>query len=509
MTGNKEIAKNTVFLYIRMLFIIAVSLYSSRVVLNILGASDYGLYNVVGGVVAMLSFINGAASSGTSRFLTFYLGKEDNYNYQQVFSAAFYIHLGIAFIIFILGETAGLWFVNNKLIIEPGREEAALFVYHLSLITCFVTFTQVPYNASLIAHEKMDIYAYIGIVEAVLKLGILLVLKQSHYDKLKTYAILLLTISILIALFYRFYCHHLYKECRLVRVKNKKTVKNLIVYSSWDMYGNLSSIAQTQGINIVINMFLATVVNAARGIAYQVDAAVNNFISNFLTAVNPQIVKSYASGDYNRMISLVFNSCKYSVLLFSCLAIPLILCAAYVLNLWLVEPPKYAAVFTQWVLVNHFISTMSQPLIIGNHATGNVRKLNLVSGTVALLKLPMAYLMLKFGLNPVWIFVGIIPISFICFNVNAVLLKSTVRFSMIDFDKKTIFSCLLIMLVPISISIVVSHILPDSFMKLICITMIYIALLFIIFYKWGLSEEQKEKIKLMIRNYIFHIISCR
>ena len=169
-----------------MLFIMAVSLYSSRVVLNILGASDYGLYNVVGGVVAMLSFINGAASSGTSRFLTFYLGKEDNYNYQQVFSAAFYIHLGIAFIIFILGETAGLWFVNNKLIIEPGREEAALFVYHLSLITCFVTFTQVPYNASLIAHEKMDIYAYIGIVEAVLKLGILLVLKQSHYDKLKT-----------------------------------------------------------------------------------------------------------------------------------------------------------------------------------------------------------------------------------------------------------------------------------------------------------------------------------
>lgn len=502
MTGNKEIAKNTVFLYIRMLFIMAVSLYSSRVVLNILGASDYGLYNVVGGVVAMLSFINGAASSGTSRFLTFYLGKEDNYNYQQVFSAAFYIHLGIAFIIFILGETAGLWFVNNKLIIEPGREEAALFVYHLSLITCFVTFTQVPYNASLIAHEKMDIYAYIGIVEAVLKLGVLLVLKQSHYDKLKTYAALLLAISIFIALFYRFYCHYLYKECRLVKIKNKKTVKDLVVYSSWDMYGNLSGVAQTQGINIIINMFLTTTVNAARGIAYQVDAAITNFITNFLTAVNPQIVKSYASGDYNRMISLIFNSCKYSILLFSCLAVPLILCADYVLNLWLINPPKYAVVFTQLVLINHFISIMSQPLIIGNHATGSVRKLNLISGTVALLKLPMAYLILKFGIDPVWIFIGIIPISFVCFNVNAVLLKRTVTFSMRDFYNKTILSGLIIMLAPIVVSIMVSNIMPDSFMKLICVTVIYIVLLFIILYKLGLSRRQKDKVKLIVRNFI-------
>ena len=401
MTGNKEIAKNTVFLYIRMLFIMAVSLYSSRVVLNILGASDYGLYNVVGGVVAMLSFINGAASSGTSRFLTFYLGKEDNYNYQQVFSAAFYIHLGIAFIIFILGETAGLWFVNNKLIIEPGREEAALFVYHLSLITCFVTFTQVPYNASLIAHEKMDIYAYIGIVEAVLKLGILLVLKQSHYDKLKTYAILLLTISILIALFYRFYCHHLYKECRLVRVKNKKTVKNLIVYSSWDMYGNLSSIAQTQGINIVINMFLATVVNAARGIAYQVDAAVNNFISNFLTAVNPQIVKQYAAGNKEGSKSLLLSSTKYSFYLMLALSLPICLTAEPLLHLWLGTVPEYATIFLQLAIITSLFQVFDTSFYTALYAKGRIRENALISPVIGFLVLPVSYIFFRTGSSPV------------------------------------------------------------------------------------------------------------
>lgn len=485
-----------------MLFVMAASLYSSRVVLNILGVSDYGLYNVVGGVVAMLSFINGAASSGTSRFLSFYLGKGDVKSYQQAFSAAFYIHLSAAVLILLIGEPLGLWFINNELIIDPDRLNAAHVVFHISILTCFVTFTQVPYNASIISHEKMDIYAYVGIVEAVMKLLILYVLKESPYDKLKTYSVLLLCVSIVIALFYRFYCVYSYKECRLTKVDNLKMFKDLLSYSGWDMYGNISGIAQTQGINVVINMFLATTVNAARGVAYQVDAAVTNFITNFLTAVNPQIVKAYASGDNGRMLSLIFNSCKYSFLLFSCLAVPLILCADYILHLWLVNPPKYAIIFTQLVLMNHFISILSQPLLIGNHATGNVKRLNLISGSVALFKLPMAYVLLKLSLDPIWIFVGIIPISFICLNTNLFLLRDDVFFSIKLFYKKTVISAILIMLGPVVLAYIINSCMDDSFIKLVCVIIAYVLSLSIVLYKWGIPTIYKTKIKQKVNQLI-------
>lgn len=501
MTGNKQIATNTIFLYFRLLFVMGVSLYTSRVILNILGASDYGLYNVVGGVVAMLSFLNGSASAATSRFLTFSLGKNDLNRYKQIFSVSFIIHLCIAFLIFIVAETVGLWFLNNKLVIETDRMDAALWVYHLSVLTCFVTFTQVPYNASIIAHEKMDIYAYVGILEALMKLLILYFLEISSYDKLKTYAVLVLLVSVLIAFFYRFYCRRKFKECRIIIVRDKSLYKDLLSYTGWDSFGNLTGIAQTQGINVVLNLFLSTTVNAARGIAYQVDAAITNFITNFLTAVNPQITKSYAIGEYARMTSLVYNSAKYSFLLFSCFAVPVIFCADYILKLWLVVPPLYTVIFLQLVLGNHFISIMTQPFIIANHATKNVKNLNVISGSVSMLKLPIAYILLYFNLDPIWVFISIIPISFICLNINMFLFKQRVFISIKDFYCKVIFHNLKIIIVPLLLCVIINLIIENQILRLVCIFMSYNILLLWIVYKYELSIEMKNKILLQLKNY--------
>lgn len=501
MSGNKQIAKNTVFLYFRLLFVMGVSLYTSRVVLQILGVSDYGLYNVVGGVVAMLSFLNGAASSATSRYLTFNLGLNDKKGYQQTFSAAFFIHLGIAVVIFIFAETIGLWFLQNKLLIAEDRMDAALWVYQLSVLTCFVTFTQVPYNASLIAHEKMNVYAYVGIVEAIMKLLILYFLELSEYDKLKTYALLVFIISVIIALFYRFYCLKKYSECRITIVKDRTLYKELLRYSGWDTFGNLIGISQIQGINIILNLFFSTTINAARGIAYQVDAAITNFITNFLTAVNPQITKSYAKEEYNRMVSLVFNSAKFSVLLFSCLAIPVMFCTDYILRLWLISPPPYTVPFLQLVLANHFVSIMTQPFIIANHATKNVKRLNLISGSISMLKLPIAYILLYCGLDPVWVFIAIIPVSFVCLNVNIYLFKQKVYFSMGSFYNKIVLQNIKMISAPVLVCVALAQIMEETFLEVICITLIYNFLLILIVYKYGLNDKYKEKIYAVLNKY--------
>lgn len=492
MSDNKRIAKNTVFLYFRMLFVMGVSIFSSRIVLNVLGESDYGLYNVVGGFVAMLAFLNGAASGATSRFLTFYLGKKDYYNYQQSFSAAFYIHVGLAILIVLLAESVGLWFLHNKMVIDPERMEAALWVFHLSVLSCFVTFTQVPYNATIIANEHMGIYAYVGIAEALLKLFVLYMLSVSSFDKLVTYAFLLFLVSIAIAMFYRLYCICHFKECRIVMVKNKRLYKELLKYSGWDTLGSITGIAQTQGINVVLNLFFGTVVNAARGVAYQVDAAVNNFIANFLTALNPQVVKSYAQKDFRRMVNLIFFGGKYSFLMFSCLAVPLIIEAPYVLKLWLVSPPDYSVPFLRLVLLNHFISVTIQMLIIGVHATGDVRRLNMYAGMINILKLPFAYLILKLGYDAIWVFVSIIPMTFFCLLADIYVLRCNIQFPSVKYINHVLVKNTFIIFVPTIMAIYISNMMEEGFVRLITLTMCFVLSLTLFVYLFGLTNKEKQ-----------------
>ena len=291
MSNNKRIAKNTVFLYFRMFLIMGVSLFTSRIILRTLGEDDFGIYNVVGGIVMMFTFMNGALAGATSRFITYEIGRKNYIQLNMVFNVSLVTHLFIALIIFILAETIGLWFLYNKMTIPVGRLDAAFWVFQISIATCMLSITQVPYTATIIAHEKMSIYAYIGIVEVLLKLGIAYAITVSPIDKLIAYAILIFLTQALIMLYYRFYCNKRFEECKLMLIREWKMYQRMFVYAGSDMIGNLSVLAQGQGMNLLLNVFFGPAVNAARGIAYQIQGAVTQFSANIMTAVKPQSIK--------------------------------------------------------------------------------------------------------------------------------------------------------------------------------------------------------------------------
>lgn len=499
MSDNKRIAKNTIFLYIRMLFIMGVSIYASRVVLNTLGASDFGLYNVVGGVVAMLSFLNGAASGAISRYLTYYLGKKDIDKFQQAFTSSIYILCALSVIIIIFAETLGVWFIKEKMIISPDRMDAAIWVFNLSVISCFITFLQVPYNASIIAHEKMNVYAYIGLIEAILKLAILYILSVCDFDKLKLYSALMLLISITVALIYIIYCKRNFKYCKIVSLNDKNVFKGILQYAGWDTLGSLTSVAQNQGINIVLNLFFSTVVNAARGVAYQIDAALNNFITNFLTAIRPQMVKAYAIKNFGRMKTLISFGGKYAFLMYACMSVPIIIETDYILKVWLINPPEYASIFLRLVLANHFISIINQILIMGIHAIGEVKRLNIYSGTISILKLPIAYLVLYFGCSPEWVFISIIPMTFLCMIADIFILNSSIEFHLLRTIYSLFIKNILLITLPAIISWYISTLMPTGFIRLVIVTISFITLLAVTTVLFGLNDIEKKKLKSIIK----------
>ena len=327
--NNKRIAKNTAFLYLRMFISMSVSLYTSRVILQTLGIEDYGVYNIVGGVVAMFSFINSTMSSATSRFLTFEIGRGNKERLKETFNASLWVHVIIAVIILVLCETIGLWFLQCKMVIPQGREMAANVVFQLSIISTLISITQVPYNATLIAHEKLDIYAYVEMINAFLKLVILYVLVLVNVDKLILYGALVLLVSTCIAMFYRYYCIKHYEECHIKMKIEKEIVKPMLSFSGWDFYGNMSVTARTQGVSMLLNVFFGPVVNAARAIATQVQTALAQFYANFATAIRPQVIKNYAQGNIEYMHSLVLRTGRISCMLSILVTIPVLAFTEY------------------------------------------------------------------------------------------------------------------------------------------------------------------------------------
>ena len=332
---NKRVAKNTLFLYFRMILIMLVTLYTSRVVLAELGIKDYGIYNVVGGVVMMFSFLNNCMSSATQRFMTFELGKGDMQKLRNVFAASLNIHIFIALIIVILAETIGLWFVNEKLVISHDRIFAANWVYQFSILTFCVNIIQVPYNAVLIAHEKMSIYAYISILEVLLKLGIVYLLAIVSSDKLIVYGMLVFIVQLIIRCIYQAYCKRHYEESKFKLFWNKYLYKQMSSFAGWNLFGSVAWLLRDQGLNIVLNLFFGPAINAARGIASQVSNAVIGFISNFQVALNPQITKNYATGHILEMEKLSYMGIKFSFLLLFIMVFPICLNIDYILHLWL------------------------------------------------------------------------------------------------------------------------------------------------------------------------------
>lgn len=433
--NNIRIAKNTLLLYFRMLLIMAVTLYTSRVVLATLGVEDFGIYNVIGGVVAMFAVISGSLSSAISRFITYELGKGNKERLKVIFSSSIVIQICLAISICILAEIGGVWFLNSKMNIPIARMEAANWVLQCSILTFMINLISVPYNAAIIAHERMKAFAYVSILEAILKLAIAFMLCVSSSDKLKTYAILLVIVAVIIRLIYGYYCKKHFKECEFHFIYDRSVLKEIGGFAGWNFIGSASSILRDQGGNIVINLFCGPAVNAARGIATQVQNAVYGFITNFMTALNPQITKNYAIGNRDYLMFLLYQGSRFSFYLLLLLSLPILLNTHYILSLWLTTVPEHAINFVRLVLFFSLSESVSQPLITVQNATGKIRNYQIVVGGLQMLNLPISYLLLRFGYAPESVLIVAVLISQCCLMARLYMLHFSIKLSARKFIK--------------------------------------------------------------------------
>ena len=435
-SSNKRIAKNTMLLYFRMILIMLVTLYTSRVVLNALGVEDFGIFNVVGGVVVMFSVLSGSLSAAISRFITYELGQRNVKKLKAIFSTSVSIQLFLALMIFFLAETVGLWFVYTYLNIPEPRMSAAIWVYHFSILTFCVNLLSAPYNALIISYEKMNIYAYFSILEVILKLAVVLLLVKCSVDRLKLYSILLFFIALIIRFLYGYYCRWKYPESRFKFTWDRELFKEMLSFAGWNFIGSSSSVFSNQGINILLNIFCGPLVNASRGIAYQVSSAITTFSNSFMTAVNPQITKSYASGDKGGMLDLIFLGSRISFALLLLISLPLLFETNFILKLWLNIVPNYSVVFVQLVLILALSESFSAPLITAMLATGKIRNYQIVVGGTQMLNLPVSYVLLRIGLEPTSVFITMISVSQLCLFLRLYMLKDLIGISMSLFIKK-------------------------------------------------------------------------
>lgn len=403
-SNNKRIAKNTLFLYVRMLLVLVVSLYTSRVILSTLGVSDYGIYNVVGGIVTMLTFFSNNLSTAVSRFITFELGKGESGNALKTFRCSHTIFVILALISLLLAETIGLWFVINKLNIPMGRESAAFWVYQCSVATFIISLLSSSYNALIIAHEKMQVFAYISIYEVLMKLATVYLLRIFPFDKLIVYAILILVVQISLRIIYIYYCSHKFSECSSRLLWDSQESKKILSFTSWTFSSGVAVIGYNQGLNILLNLFYGPVVNASRAIASQVQSAVSLLFNNFQVAIRPRVVKLYASGSILEMHMLLLMGARFSSFLSMLLVIPIFLYSNQILSFWLKEVPEYLNAFVRLVLIASFFSSVSQHTFMAIHATGDIKKFQVVESLFLLSILPIAYLLIRyFDVSPVWV----------------------------------------------------------------------------------------------------------
>lgn len=493
--NNKRIAKNTIMLYFRMAISMLISIYTSRVVLNVLGVSDYGIYGVVGGVIAMFSFLNASMSGATSRFLAYELGKGNSSSLQKTFCMAFYEHLIIAGLILFVCETFGLWFLNTKLVIPSERLFAANCVFQLSIISMCISVTQVPYSASIISHEKMNVFAYVEIINSILKLLIVYLLNILLFDKLILYSILIFMVSLSIALYYRLYCVLHFSECRLKLLWDSSIFKKMFFFSGWDLFGNMSVAARTQGVNLLLNIFFGPTINAASSIATTVQGTVMSFASNVSTAVKPQIIKYYAQGNYKEMTNLISNAIRLNYLILMFVTVPIITELPYILHLWLGLVPSFTVSFCTFTLIFNFYANMSFTLVTGIHATGKIVRPSLINGTLYLLVLPLSYLAFKYGymastpylLN---VFFVIIGMFFNAYTLNMYIKE----FSLYSFFVKDFLPCVLVFIISISLCFLLKSFFIESFMRLLIVIIFSTLILSFTGYFFLLPKSLKKKI---------------
>lgn len=503
--ANKRIAKNTALLYVRMLFSMAVSLYTSRVVLQVLGVEDFGIYGVVGGIVGLLGFLNASMSGCTSRFLTFELGKGDHKNLSDTFSTAMFVHIAIALIITAITEPAGIWFMDHKMQIPLDRMDAARTVFHLSILSTIIGVTQVPYNASIISHEHMDIYAYVEMGNVILRLLIVILLQICPGDKLKVYAYLGFAISLLIAFIYRYYCIKKFEECRIHKVWRPDIFKKMMGFSGWDLYGNLSVSMRTQGVNMLLNMFFGPVMNAASAIATQVQGAVMGFAQNVTTAIRPQIIKRYAAGEIDSMVSLIRNGVRINFLVLLLVTVPLITELNFVLKIWLREVPQNTVIFCSLTLLFNLFASLSSVLVTGLHATGKIFRPSFINGTLYLSVVPFSYIAYKYG-SEAWVAYLFNVLAVILGMLsNAYTLKLYIKsFPLRKFITYDLFPCILLMSASFIIMLPIVRKMNDGWLRLIIVCIISSVFIISLGYQFIIPKDIRIIIKSKIKEKIWH-----
>ena len=505
MSVNKTtIAKNTLMLYIRMILVMAATLFTTRIVLKNLGVEDYGIYNVVAGVVSMLTFLNSSMASATQRFLSFELGINDERRVNIVFCQSVIIHVIIAAIILVLAETIGLWFVYNKLTIPDDRFTAAMWVYQIAILTFIFHIINVPYHASIIAHERMNVYAWVSILDVMLKLCIAYIISVSPIDKLIMYSLLLLMTSVIMFLFYCVYSKQNFKECDFHFYVDRVKFKEMFSFAGWNIIGNMAYTLRTQGSNILLNMFFGPAVNAARGVAHQVDGAVVLFVNNFQTASNPQIVKSYAQEQYKETMQLVSQCSKFSFFLMILLGLPIIFQVDYILTLWLAEVPEYTSVFVRLILLNAIIDSLSNALKTHIKATGKVKWYMIIQGGFYLLALPVIWLFLKLGYSPISSIIVLVVFTCLGTFLRLFLLKGYAKgFSISYFVKKVLFSSFFVGGLSSILSFLYSIKFPTlSFGGLIINTIVLLSISSSIIWFLGISKNEKLYIYSLVRKLL-------
>lgn len=462
MSSSKTIAKNSLFLYLRMFINMLVGLFTAGIVLNTLGITDYGIYNIVGGFVSMFGFLNVSMSQATQRFLSFDLGKNDREQLRKTFSTAVTIHFAIALIIVLALETFGLWYINNKLNVPAERLPAVNIVFQFSVFSTLFGIIQVPYNALITAHEKFNVYAYISFLEIAFKLIILFLIVHIHYDKLILYSALLFCSSFIIRMIYRIYCRTHFKESRYEFYFDKAYFKTLLSFTGWNLFGNIAATARGQGNNLVLNWFFGTTMNAAYGITMMIQGVVTTFVTNFQAAVNPQIIKTYSSGNKDQSFKLMQQSAKFSFGLMLMMALPIMASLNFILDHWLKNYPQESILFIKLTLVNILIDTLSNPLMMGLQATGKIKKYQAIVGLLIFLNLPISYLLIRVTKHPEFVFITSIIISLFAIWLRLYFLKKNMGMNIELFLREVILKVVVLSLVMSILLLLVGEIQIDN-----------------------------------------------
>lgn len=499
---SKRIALNTIMLYFRMFLTMGVALFTSRVILQSLGVQDYGIYNVVAGFVSMFTFINSAMTSATQRYITFAIGKNESHRMSTVFCTSMNIHILISVLLLFLAETIGLWFLNTHMTIPSGRMFAANIVYQFAILSTIVMILSTPYNAIIVAHEKMSAFAYISILDVSVKLLIAYLLYISSYDRLIVYAILMFLAQFLIRQIYSVYCHRHFPESKFKLIKDTPLFKEMISFSMWSLFGNLANVGAGQGVNVVLNMFFGPVVNAARGVAIQVQNAVLGFSSNFQMAMNPQITKSYATGDISYMHTLIYASSKYSFYLLFILSLPIVLEADNILSVWLGVVPDHTSNFLRFALVTSIINAMAGPLTIAAQANGVIKRYQSAVGGILLMSFPIAYICLKLGGKPEIVYIVDLVVVCVAQLVRICMMRNMIRLSIHEYIMEVIFRVISVAVVGCIFPIVVYTYLPNTFMSFILVCIVSVLSVAMSVYFLGMKGNERRKIESFIKSKI-------